>query len=468
MAKYIKTFDIPDVSLLSFNQNKIRSYKKIKNFKLVNPLDEELCIEDETTYLLDPYRGRFDSLGRRHIPGYGENLRKKKRPLFSNTGDTIMDDFKRLNHDIRARFISENPTPHTNYAVISLNICELLFPFRSAFVKDDTGETCSYFITEVWEVIIDPNVTSVIRKTTLFDSDEKMITTKAELSIASTNQRDIDNFRLPQWAVEKVIDDFEDETEDLYEAIFDSFVDGEIERDAAIYGLTKLGYTTLDIADFFANAEKAIAEKEKEPIVIKLTAEEFNSLSEADKRKPGVSYVIITEVKKIEITAEEYNKLTDEEKARDDVEYIIIITPSTDIDNPSGGEGENTDTPSGDNPGGDSGTEKPSDTPSDTDEPGGNTNVPSGGDGENDNPSGGDSGTEENPSDTPSDNDNPSGEEGGSTDNPSSGEEIPSDEPTNTEVGKEETKEPTPSEDNTENTTPPTDETVQENDSETV
>lgn len=220
MAKYIKTFDIPDVSLLSFNQNKIRSYKKIKNFKLVNPLDEELCIEDETTYMLDPYRGRFDSLGRRHIPGYGENLRKKKRPLFSNTSDTIMDDFKRLNHDIRARFISENPTPHTNYAVISLNICELLFPFRSAFVKD-TGETCSYFITEVWEVIIDPNITSVIRKTTLFDSDEKMITTKAELSIASTNQRDIDNFRLPQWAVEKVIDDFEDETEDLYEAIFD-------------------------------------------------------------------------------------------------------------------------------------------------------------------------------------------------------------------------------------------------------
>lgn len=426
MAKYIKTFDIPDVSLLSFNQNKIRSYKKIKNFKLVNPLDEELCIEDETTYLLDPYRGRFDSLGRRHIPGYGENLRKKKRPLFSNTGDTIMDDFKRLNHDIRARFISENPTPHTNYAVISLNICELLFPFRSAFVKDDTGETCSYFITEVWEVIIDPNVTSVIRKTTLFDSDEKMITTKAELSIASTNQRDIDNFRLPQWAVEKVIDDFEDETEDLYEAIFDSFVDGEIERDAAIYGLTKLGYTTLDIADFFANAEKAIAEKEKEPIVIKLTAEEFNSLSEADKRKPGVSYVIITEVKKIEITAEEYNKLTDEEKARDDVEYIIITTP-----------------PSGDNPSG---------------EEGGNT----------DNPSSGDSGTEENPSDTPSDTDNPSGEEGGSTGNPSGAEETPSDIPTDTEVGKEETEEPTTSEDNTENTTPPTDETVQENDSETV
>lgn len=437
MAKYIKTFDIPDVTLLSFNQNKIRSYKKIKNFKLVNPLDEELCIEDETTYLLDPYRGRFDSLGRRHIPGYGENLRKKKRPLFSNTGDTIMDDFKRLNHDIRARFISENPTPHTNYAVISLNICELLFPFRSAFVKDDTDETCSYFITEVWEVIIDPNVTSVIRKTTLFDSDEKMITTKAELSIASTNQRDIDNFRLPQWAVEKVIDDFEDETEDLYEAIFDSFVAGEIERDAVIYGLTKLGYTTLDIADFFANAEKAIAEKEKEPIVIKLTAEEFNSLSEADKRKPGVSYVIITEVKKIEITAEEYNKLTDEEKARDDVEYIIITTPPSDNDNPGGEEGDNT-------------------------------NVPSGGDGENDNPSGGDSGTEENPSDTPSDNDNPDGEEGGSTDNPSSGEEIPSDEPTNTEVGKEETGESTPSEDNTENTTPPTDETVQENDSETV
>lgn len=449
MAKFIKTFDIPDVNLLSFNQNKIRSYKKIKNFKLVNPLDEELCIEDETTYLLDPYRGRFDSLGRRHTPGYGENLRKKKRPLFSNTGDTIMDDFKRLNHDIRARFISENPTPHTNYAVISLNICELLFPFRSAFVKDDTSETCSYFITEVWEVVIDPNVTSVIRKTTLFDSDEKMITTKAELSIASTNPRDIDNFRLPQWAVEKVIDDFEDETEDLYEAIFDSFVDGEIERDAAIYGLTKLGYTTLDIADFFANAEKAIAEKEKEPIVIKLTAEEFNSLSEADKRKPGVSYVIITEVKKIEITAEEYNNLTDEEKARDDVEYIIITTPSTDIDNPSGGDGENTDTPSGDNPGG-------------------NTNAPSGGDSENDNPSGGDSGTEETPSDTPSDNDNPGGEEGGSTDNPSGTEETPSDTPTDTEVGEEETGESTPSEDNTDNTTPPTDETVQENASESV
>jgi len=446
MAKYIKTFDIPDVSLLSFNQNKIRSYKKIKNFKLVNPLDEELCIEDETIYMLDPYRGRFDSLGRRHIPGYGENLRKKKRPLFSNTGDTIMDDFKRLNHDIRARFISENPTPHTNYAVITLNICELLFPFRSAFVKDDTGETCSYFITEVWEVIIDPNVTSVIRKTTLFDSDEKMITTKAELSIASTNQRDIDNFRLPQWAVEKVIDDFEDETEDLYEAIFDSFVDGEIERDAAIYGLTKLGYTTLDIADFFANAEKAIADKEKEPVVIKLTAEEFNSLSEADKRKPGVSYVIITEVRKIEITAEEYNNLTDEEKARDDVEYIIITTPSGN-DNPSGGEGENTDAPSGDNPsGGDSGTENPSGTPSGNDNPSDNTNVPSGGEGENDNPSGGDSGTE----------------------NPSGGEEIPSDEPTNTEVGEEETGESTPSEDNTENTTPSidTDEMVQEDDSE--
>lgn len=421
MAKYIKTFDIPDVSLLSFNQNKIRSYKKIKNFKLVNPLDEELCIEDETTYMLDPYRGRFDSLGRRHIPGYGENLRKKKRPLFSNTGDTIMDDFKRLNHDIRARFISENPTPHTNYAVISLNICELLFPFRSSFVKDDTSETCSYFITEVWEVIIDPNITSVIRKTTLFDSDEKMITTKAELSIASTNQRDIDNFRLPQWAVEKVIDDFEDETEDLYEAIFDSFVDGEIERDAAIYGLTKLGYTTLDIADFFANAEKAIADKEKEPVVIKLTAEEFNSLSEADKRKPGVSYVIITEVRKIEITAEEYNNLTDEEKARDDVEYIIITTPSGN-DNPSDGEGENTDAPSGDNPsGGDSGTENPS-----------------------------------------------GGEEGGITDNPSGGEEIPSDEPTNTEVGEEETGESTPSEDNTENTGPSidTDEMVEEDDSE--
>lgn len=464
MAKYIKTFDIPDVSLLSFNQNKIRSYKKIKNFKLVNPLDEELCIEDETTYMLDPYRGRFDSLGRRHIPGYGENLRKKKRPLFSNTGDTIMDDFKRLNHDIRARFISENPTPHTNYAVISLNICELLFPFRSAFVKDDTGETCSYFITEVWEVIIDPNITSVIRKTTLFDSDEKMITTKAELSIASTNQRDIDNFRLPQWAVEKVIDDFEDETEDLYEAIFDSFVDGEIERDAAIYGLTKLGYTTLDIADFFANAEKAIADKEKEPVVIKLTAEEFNSLSEADKRKPGVSYVIITEVRKIEITAEEYNNLTDEEKARDDVEYIIITTPSGN-DNPSGGEGENDNPSSGeegditDNPsGGDSGTENPSDEPTNTDNPSDNTNVPSGGEGENDNPSGGDSGTE-----------NPSGgEEGGITDNPSGGEEIPSDEPTNTEVGEEETGESTPSEDNTENTTPSidTDEMVQEDDSE--
>lgn len=424
MAKYIKTFDIPDVSLLSFNQNKIRSYKKIKNFKLVNPLDEELCIEDETTYMLDPYRGRFDSLGRRHIPGYGENLRKKKRPLFSNTGDTIMDDFKRLNHDIRARFISENPTPHTNYAVISLNICELLFPFRSAFVKDDTGETCSYFITEVWEVIIDPNITSVIRKTTLFDSDEKMITTKAELSIASTNQRDIDNFRLPQWAVEKVIDDFEDETEDLYEAIFDSFVDGEIERDAAIYGLTKLGYTTLDIADFFANAEKAIADKEKEPVVIKLTAEEFNNLSEADKRKPGVSYVIITEVKKIEITAEEYNSLTDEEKARDDVEYIIITTPSG------------------------------------NDNPGGNTNVPSGGEGENDNPSGGEEG---------GNTDNPSGGDD-ENDNPSGGEEIPSDEPTNTEDGKEETGGSTPSEDNTENTTPSidTNETVQENDSETV
>ena len=461
MAKFIKTFDIPDVNLLSFNQNKIRSYKKIKNFKLVNPLDEELCIEDETTYLLDPYRGRFDSLGRRHIPGYGENLRKKKRPLFSNTGDTIMDDFKRLNHDIRARFISENPTPHTNYAVISLNICELLFPFRSAFVKDDTGETCSYFITEVWEVVIDPNVTSVIRKTTLFDSDEKMITTKAELSIASTDIRNIDNFHLPQWAVEKVIDDFEDETEDLYEAIFDSFVDGEIERDAAIYGLTKLGYTTLDIADFFANAEKAIAEKEKEPIVIKLTAEEFNNLSEADKRKPGVSYVIITEVKKIEITAEEYNKLTDEEKARDDVEYIIITTPPTDSDEPSGEEGGNTNVPSG----GDGGeTDNPSG------EEGDNTDTPSGDSGEE--TPGGDSGTGENPSDTPTD--NPGGEEEGSAETPSdsdvndpSGGITTEETPSNTEAG-EETGEPTSPEENTENTTPPTDETGQEDGSETV